>query len=41
MAAAGRGVRQLDLIDLGRAEASPEVAARLRGVLHTTWSSFA
>jgi hypothetical protein len=37
----GVGVRQLDLIDLGRAEASPEVAARLRGVLHTTWSPFA
>jgi hypothetical protein len=30
----------LDLIRLGREEASPEVAARLRGVLDTTWSPF-
>ena len=29
----GVGLRQLDLIRLGREEASPEVAARLRGVL--------
>ena len=36
----GVGLRQLDLIRLGREEASPEVAARLRGVLHTTWSPF-
>ena len=35
------GVRQLDLIRLGRAEASPEVAARLRGMLQTTWGPFA
>jgi hypothetical protein len=36
----GVGVRQLDLIRLGRAEASPEVAARLLGVLQTTWTPF-
>jgi hypothetical protein len=34
------GIRQLDLIRLGREEASPEVAARLLGVLDTTWSPF-
>jgi hypothetical protein len=34
-------VRQVDMIRLGRAEASPQVAARLNGVLHTTWSPFA
>ena len=33
-------VRQVDLIRLGRAEASPAVSARLRGVLQTTWSPF-
>jgi len=34
------GVRQIDLVRLGRAEASPEVAARLKGILHTTWDPF-
>jgi len=33
-------LRQLDLIRLARANASPVVAARLQGMLHTTWVGF-
>jgi hypothetical protein len=33
-------LRQMDLIRLARSEASPQVAARLSGMLHTTWMSF-
>ncbi|HXK05207.1 MAG TPA: family 20 glycosylhydrolase [Verrucomicrobiae bacterium] len=33
-------LRQLDLIRLARANSAPQVAARLQGVLQTTWVSF-
>ncbi len=33
-------LRQLDLIRLARANSSPAVAARLQGMLHTTWVGF-
>ena len=33
-------LRQMDLIRLARSEASPQVAARLLGMLHTTWMPF-
>jgi hypothetical protein len=33
-------LRQLDLIRLARANSSPAVAARLQGMLHTTWCGF-
>ena len=33
-------LRQLDLIRLARMNSSPAVAARLEGVLHTTWCGF-
>jgi hypothetical protein len=33
-------LRQLDLIRLGRAESSEQVASRLSGMLHTTWMPF-
>jgi len=34
-------LRQLDLIRLARANSAPAVAARLQGMLHTTWVGFA
>jgi len=36
----GVALRQMDLIRLARSEASPQVAARLLGMLHTTWMPF-
>ena len=36
----GVALRQLDMIRMARANSSPAVAARLQGMLHTTWVGF-